>query len=516
MGTEWRRKTLPGEPSVRQSLFFLAAVFAFSAAAACLWLRMNRAPPNWDDAWYLYNSLNLYDTWVDGGIPGLARGFLAALGFKAPLITALPLPLYWILGRHWHAAFGVNIAAMAMLFACTWGIGRRLCGGRAALAAVSIIATLPLLYGLSRWYLVEYPLTALMAGFFWLALVAAEDETLLSAVLLGAAWGVGLLLKSDFPFFALPATAYVIYRRSNRLTAVLAIAIPCLLLAGPWYALHWRATLDNAIAAGFGASAAVQGTGPIFSPGAIARYIGILIEHGISVYYVVLAGIAAGLAIARTRMAFLRRIAPLALWGAPFLIFLLGGNKDIRYIAPILPAFAIAGACALDAAAPNGRWIAAVLAFPWVSFLAVSFGVPYAAADLGYAIRYSSKDWGQDAILTAISKDARYSFGERKTILLASDRGHFNADNFQLTATARRLPFVMETTAYVSGVEEALRQSARASYLVYKSGGEAESPFFNRHFSGLLLRVQQQPQWEEMPLLVLLPDGGIAHILRHR
>jgi hypothetical protein len=59
-----------------------------------LWVRLNRAAPDWDDAWYQSNSLTLYDAWSAGGLAGLARQFLASLGFKAPLITALPLPFY--------------------------------------------------------------------------------------------------------------------------------------------------------------------------------------------------------------------------------------------------------------------------------------------------------------------------------------------------------------------------------------------------------------------------------------
>jgi hypothetical protein len=489
-------------------------LFAFFAAAACVWLRLNRAPPNWDDAWYLSNSLTLYDAWSDGGLLGLGRAFLKALGFKAPLITALPLPFYWIVGRRWHAAFGVNLAAMAVLFVSVWGIGRRLASPRAGVAAAYITATLPLLYGLSRWYLVEYPLTAAMALLFWTALAASETADVLYPASLGVLWGVGLLLKSDFPLFALPVTAYVLYRRSDRVRAAIAMAIPCFVLAAPWYALHWRATWENAVAAGFGPSAVVQGTGAVFSWSAIRLYLAMVVERGLSGYYAVLAAAAMVLAIVRERGAFLRRIAPLALWAVPFLVFLFGGNKDVRYIAPILPAFAIALACALDAAARNFRWAAAALVFPLVSFFAVSFGIPYRTADLGYAIRYSRSDWGQDRILTAIAEDATIRIGERKTILLGTDRGRFNADNFQLTATARRLPFRVETTASAGSFEEALAQAERASYLVYKEGGEAESPFFNRYFPQLLTRVQGLSEWQKMPFALRLPDGGTARILR--
>lgn len=479
-------------------------------------MHLNRAAPNWDDAWYLSNSLTLYDSWSAGGLGGLARHFLASLGFKAPLITALPLPFYWVFGRRWHSAFLVNAAAMMVLFAAVWGIGRRLRGDRAGLIAVYIAGTLPLLYGLSRWYLVEYPMAAAVAVTFWLALVAAGSLSLVPAAALGVACGFGLLLKADFPLFVFPVLIYVAVRRGVGMRGVLAFLLPCLAIAAPWYALHWRATLQNSIAAGFGKSATVQGTGPIFSFAAILAYLRIVVNRGVSTYYVVL-GAGALIAVVLPRQTgVIRRIAVLGLWLAPFLVFLFGGNKDVRYIAPILPAFALTLACLLDAATEGREWIAAViLIFPFVSSLAVSFGWPYQAPGLGYAIRYDRNSWGQDEILTAIANDSDYRYGERKTVLLATDRAHFNADNFALTAVARRLPLQVDTTAYATGLDEVTRQAERSAYVVYKEGGEPESPFFNTHYAELLSRLKDSPDWAEMPFSRPTPDGGTAHIIRH-
>src|SRR4051794_41130345 len=90
----------------------LAALFA---GATVLWLLLDRVPPNWDDAWYLTNSLTVYDGLVSGGIPGYWRELDSAFGFKAPLIAGLPAPLYLIFGRRWHAAYLVNVACLLIL-----------------------------------------------------------------------------------------------------------------------------------------------------------------------------------------------------------------------------------------------------------------------------------------------------------------------------------------------------------------------------------------------------------------
>lgn len=464
------------------------------------------------------NSLGLYDAWHAGGLLGLGRTFLAALGFKAPLVIALPLPFYWIFGRRWHAAFLVNIVAMSILFAAVYQIGRHIRSRQAAIIAVYILGTLPLIYGLARWYMVEYAMTALVAVTYWLALEAADNVSLAPATALGVVCGLGLLLKADFPVFALPILIYAFQRRaSHRLPLVLSILTPCLALAAPWYLYHWRATLDNAIAAGYGSPALVQGTGPIFSMRAISAYFRLVADRGVSVYYLLLGSAASIVLISQRKLKLFRQVSPLLLWLIPFLLFLLGGNKDVRYIAPILPAFALAVGCCVDAATEGRRWIAAaVLIFPFVSLLAISFGWPYHARDAGYAQRYDSNTWGQDEILTAIAGDSVYRYGERKTILLATDRGRFNADNFQLAVMQRQLPLQVETTAYDDSADGVVRHAKGAAYVVYKEGGEPESQFFNKYCSDLVAWLRHSPDWQEMPFSLRIPDGGTARIFRHK
>jgi hypothetical protein len=497
-----------------------AVIYIGAAVIALAWLRLNRAPPNWDDSWYLSNSLTLYDAWTSGGVLGLARQFLAALGFKAPLITALPLPFYLIFGRRWHFAFLVNLAAMLALYAAVWGIGSRLRSARAGLIAVYICATMPLLYGLSRWYMVEYPLAACVAIACWLVIVPENVTRPWVAVPLGIVCGFGMLLKIVFPLFVgLPIGVALFRSRSWR--ALVLVAVPCVLLAGPWYALHWRATVYYALKSGYGDLATAQRTGAVFSIAGISAYLSLLTERGVSVYYIAVAACAGVVVLLRRRFQLFRRISPLAWWLAPFLIFLFGENKDVRYIAPLLPAFALAAACLLDGALEGRRLVApvviiVVLAFPLVSMLAVSFHWPYAAPDRGYAIYYSPNTWLQDDILRTITDSAPIRTGEKKLVLVGTDRGRFNRENFQLTAVQNVLPLEVQTTAYQKDWERLLNLAGSSSYFVYKEGGEPESPFFNTRGAELISYLRNSPEWVEIPFGRGLPDGGTAHILCRR
>ena len=119
-------------------------------------------------------------------------------------------------------------------------------------------------------------------------------------MLFGALCGFGLLLKVSFPLFVLPALVYVWFTSGRRVRPLLWIALPCLLLALPWYAGHLRPTLANALDAGFGAPAAIQGTGPIFSIRTIVTYLSHVAATGVSYYYVALA-LLAGVTLAIRR-----------------------------------------------------------------------------------------------------------------------------------------------------------------------------------------------------------------------
>jgi hypothetical protein len=499
------------------ALRVLCGLFLLFALLTLWWLHLHRAPPSWDDASYLANSLRLYDAWHTGGFLGLGRSFLVALGLKAPLIIALPLPFYWIFGRRWHMAFLVNIVAMLVLFISIYKVGERLRSRRTGLVAVYVTGTLPLLYGLARWYMVEYAMTAMVAAAYWLALIAADDTGTTTAIALGVICGFGLLLKASFPLFVFPVLIYSVWHRPGaRPKLVLSILLPSLGIAAPWYLLHWRATLDNAIDAAYGASGVIYGTGPIFSFAAISAYLRIVSNSGVSLYYVFVAIVASAVLICERR----RRVSglplPLVLWYVAFFVFLFGGNKDVRFIAPILPAFALTIAWILDAAGGRFWATAVVLVFPFLSLLSTSFGWPYEGRDVGYAQRYDANTWGQSELLDVISKDLTYRYGEQKMILVTTDRGHFNGDNFQLAVVERRLPIRVETTAYDKGVADAIHHAGGAAYVIYKEGGEAESPFFNKHSSQVMSELRRSQDWVELPFSVSIPDGGSGRIFRHR
>ena len=498
----------------RSTALLFAAQFLLFAGVTVVWLQLDRAPPDWDDAWYLTNSLILYDALADGGVGSFARKFLEILDFKAPLITALPTPFYLIFGRDWHAAYLVNICAMFLLFASVFWIGNRLRGPRSGLLAVFITGTIPLLYGLSRWYMVEYALTALVAATIGVVIELGDrlGRTRI-ALLFGFLAGFGLLLKVSYPIFVLAPLLFALSRSKQRTRLVIAAAIPCALIAAPWYSQHWHRTLEYALAAGFGKSTIVYGTGPVFSWQSVATYLEQFAREAISTYYVGLAILVGASIVLRRRRDAIPALVPLLIWALPFLVFLFGGNKDIRFVAPLLPAFALALAICLDFAIGPRTWIVLpLLAFPVIQLASTSFGWPYKGFHLGYARQYSAHSWQHEPILEVIAKSTGFRAGEKKLLVVGTDRAWFNANNLGLAAVAAKLPLEIASTAYENDRDSALRLADAAAFFVYKEGGEPESEFFNQHVREVIHHVRSDPQFEELPFGQVLPDGGVVHI----
>ncbi len=500
------------------SAILLIAVFASSTL---VWVMLDRAPPTWDDARYLANSLTVYDALTHGGVVGYLTKLNSVFGFKAPLISALPAPFYLLFGRHWHAAYLVNIAAMLVLFAALYRIARRWWNSRAAVFAIAIAGTMPLLYGLARWYMVEYVLTALTAA---AVCVLVESDWLKRdrhTLAFGAICGFGLLLKISFPLFILAPFVYVWIRSQRRARALLLAALPCLVLALPWYARHLGPTLRFALDSGYGALASNYGTGPVWSLRAITMYLSHVAASGVSYYFFFLAVLLSLWMVLRRQGRLLvssaAPAAPLLIaWLLPFAVLMFGLNKDVRFIAPLLPAAALVCAFLLDFTLPRGRTGAAagalLLAFPMLQMFAVSFGIPYSAAGGNYSRRFNRVAWPHDEILKLIAASCNPRLGERETLLMGADRGAFNADNIELSVVAQQLPFSIETTAHEKDLGILRQRLAQASFFLYKEGGEAESPAFNPYAGELARLVAGDPRFREVPYARRLPDGGVARI----
>jgi hypothetical protein len=517
-----------GNLNHRRFLYF-AAVSLFFVITNAIWLRLDRSPPSWDDGYYLTRSLVMYDALSDDGLVGYAKRSLTVMGDKPPLIAILPTPIYLLVGRRWRAAYGVNLIFLLVMFAVLYGLGRRYGNRRAGLLAVLIAGTMPILYGLTRWYLVECGLTAIVCLAITIASNLKDADDHWKAFLLGATCGFGLLLKFSFPLYVMIPFLYFAIREKRAWLGrrtVLAFGAPVAVIALPWYVVNFHRALATALNAGSEATAKAYKTGDVFSVNDVWRYLVNLFNAGLVFYFVALLLLLALIPFIRPQRK--NGLVLCMLWGSPVLLLAFGHYRDLRYAAPLFPALAVALALLVDAALE--RWRAAavatvvLLALPLFSMLETSFrifgdkrfelgGLLFVAPRLNYARAYNPVSWPQREILMDIHRLAKSRPVE--SLMVGADSVRFNVNNFELAARQERLPFEISTTAYQADTTALLSSLDLTAFFVYKSGGEPDSTF-NSGGDAAIKYAHESGEFTELPIARTLGDGGVAHVLAHR
>jgi hypothetical protein len=514
---------------LRHGLAFII-LCSFFAGTTFLWLWLDHSPPSWDDAYYLSKSLVFYDAFADGGLAGFSKQFLHGMEAKPPLIGALPAPVYWTAGRRTRAAYAVNLAFLLVMFGALYSLGKKYAGPRTGLIAIFVAGTMPILYGLSRWFLVECGLTAIVCVAICVIAEWNEFDGAWKAFLLGAVCGLGMLMKMSFALYVLVPMLYFAFRARSSAKTYMAFVAPIIVLTMPWYFFNFRSVLATALKAGSAGTAQVYGTGEVFSWSGISSYLTNLFNAGPTWYFIALPLLLVAL-VKVTPAAARRGLLLCALWGSPVLFLVFGHYRDLRYAAPLFPALALALAILIETALSNqgmkaGIVACVLLALPLLSMLQTSFGVfgsrfemgglLFVAPRLDYARRYDSAGWPQQEILLDIYRAVKLTGGERKSLILGTDSVRFNADNFQLAAIRNKLPFDITTTAYQTDPAALLAALNSTAYFIHKEGGEAQAANFNNLGSVALKEVRESGRFVELPIARALPDGGIAHVFSNR
>ncbi|MBI3694165.1 MAG: glycosyltransferase family 39 protein [Acidobacteria bacterium] len=404
---------------------------------------------------------------------------------------------------------------------------------RVALLAVFFSLSAPLLAGLSRLFLVEYGLTALV---MWtLVALARWDETRRERWLLavGAFCGLGLLMKITFPLFAGPVVAVLLLRahakRPGRLLAdVLLIALPAVLLAGPWYAHNWESVTRRSFEESY--FAPVHPTERLSPLGAAFEYGVMIVNEGLSAVHVVAAG--AGLAA----WAILRRdnflrgsLVYVIPWLVSLPVFALSENRDLRLIAPMFPALALATAALFDTMLDRRprRWlIAGALAGAGFVTLVHSFSMfsertlrlgrwQILSPTIGYAFRPNPQHWPLAEVIERIAHRERLGPGSRLIAGLGADTWSFNSNNLDLQAVLLKYPFEFYTTAYTASTDEIRRLMSRTQYFLVKEGGTQQPLDRFRSGSRTLDFLLHGPLFREVEPAIGTPDGGRIRIFEN-
>lgn len=491
-----------------------ARVAAAAAFAATAWhIARNATPPTFDDAWYLETSFRLFSALKTG--PGaFAQAYLEAFRVKAPLISLIPLPLYVLFGMGERLAVWANLPLAALAAwawsraAGEWWRGHPRAQEAAALGG-ALCALIPLAYGLSRVFLVETLLSALLGLWAWRCAAARPDDRR-EGLRLGLLLGLGLLTKSTFPLlaagFAWPARERL---RPHAKTAVLAGGA----LAATWYATNLPYVAGFAWSAGFGSVARdYAGEGGL---AARLSWLASIVKNGFSrPLAAAMAAVAAAASLSK------RSVDPgtrAALWGlSPLLVYAAGVNREPRLVAPILPVAALLAArAAVSFHGAAAR--AAVAAVLLATGLAVCVDQTFWAAP-GRALAFNGaptadRGWDRGALVDAVAA----SGGRIAAVALEDVR--LNANNLSSLAAARGLDLRFVSLGYAQTSAEAalirLKDKSCDALVLIEGVPASESPeFLNRANAGVRAMTLSGRLRAAPTARVALAPGVTATVLR--
>jgi hypothetical protein len=363
---------------MRSSLIVAIIVIA-SGASIYRWHRTDTRPPLQDEAIRLRASLHCLEDLQRPIAERFSSLALKRFDSSPPLLYLLTLPFYLTAGTDKGAAGTTNILFVSLLILSVYGIGRRLYTETTGLIAAMLIASYPVIVGLSKFYLVDIPETAMAGLAAYAALRVATSPSPSRSILLGLACGAGLLVSYSFVIYFAGPLAYLLFSSERKLLSTSSLAArrrnillgagATALVAGPWYGVHLPKLISALGGAAWGfPSAAAFFKSLLFYP---CAFIAALLLPMTLLFLVGL-------------VAVLMRRKPVllpALWLlVPMVLLLPVEQKTPRALIPVLPAAALLTAAGISMmrAAPVRRVLTgAAIVVAALNFIALNLGLPW-------------------------------------------------------------------------------------------------------------------------------------------
>jgi len=206
-------------------------------ALTCWWLTQDHSIPVYDAGDHLYTALEYHQMLAAGNLLGpftqntiypILGGIVGALAvFVGGVNVAAPI-------------VGENLIFVPLLALGCYQTGRLLFGRPAGMLAVVFVLGSPLLSSQFHVFMLDAPLTALVAVSVWLMLASKDFSRWEIAALAGLAVGLGFNMKSQFPLFVAGLTLFMLVRGGWRNWRGFAIfCVPAIVVGAPWYIYHF-------------------------------------------------------------------------------------------------------------------------------------------------------------------------------------------------------------------------------------------------------------------------------------
>ncbi len=319
-------------------------IVAAFIAVTCWWLTQDRSIPVFDAGVHLHTAFEYHKMIaagkllepftqesiypILGGVVGALATFIGGVNVASPII-------------------GENLVFVPLLALGCYRAGRHLFGDIAGMFAVVFVLGSPLLIAQFHVFMLDAPLTALVAVSIWLILASDHFSRRGMSGLAGLAVGLGVNMKSQFPLFLVGLIVIVIgcggWRNLRGLCVFCAVAV---VVGAPWYAIHF-AELGRLLELGGNGSGAVPGNLPptLSTDNLLWYFWSVLNSQLLAPLFILAVGGAVWMLIGLVRSGG-RPVAQLELLGgavAAWMAITLTPHHDIRYGMPLLAYTAVIG-----------------------------------------------------------------------------------------------------------------------------------------------------------------------------
>lgn len=521
----------------------LALIWIIQGICNYWWLKVDTRPPYYDMAGHSLITINL--------IQFPERLF--PIGWAQHLLSVGPYPpfayvvaggfgfLFWPTVDTFLAA---NWLFLGILMLAVYEIGRRCAGVSTGIFAALLISLYPMIYGLSRIYLLDLPLTAMVAASIACLFCSEMFRYRAPSIVLGIMLGLGMLTKWTLVIFVLgplAITAYLVIKEPKlRLVNFALTGIVAGIIFLPWYLYNFDRLLDFLQIGGFEA-AVLEGDPSRGTWAAWTYYLEALLNNQVllPLFLLFLVGFVVVLMRWRSNVYFLLLLSWIVV---PYVIFANYDNKDVRYTLPYLPAIALLtsiGIMQLRSRATRSLLMSMGIVMGFAQFGVLTFGVSALAGGViqprvqvsflhmpmtvySEVVHVASppqrQDWQIQTILNRILLDnpVAPSVTRPKEIGVIPNAPHFEMQSFLYFIKVDHMPLSVHTVDRGTR-RESLEQALRSDYLVTKSGGLGPNWTIQDGYE-LTLELQDKNSILGREFKVLdsmpLPDGSTAYIFR--
>ena len=355
------------------------------------WQIVDRAPPAYDEAGYLVNAWMEWNAARHGGFFGLYEAFLTTDPGRPGLLLLMAVPGFLLFGPSLDAGILpfvlLWVIAVVSIYDFTDRAGRELFGldhRQASIAgffASLIFSLYPMTQFESHFFLVEFPEITAAAALNACALRYWVSGRVRWAFAAGVALALGLLTKVTFPCLTFAAASLFLWRlyrdRSPVLAAraILAISLPTLILAAPFYVWNFDTIIETTQFLASADVASVFGLGGGLSIQPILNFIGGMMLQYEFLLCVLLALTFAlfGLGRHKASVAGFSIIAASSL--IPFLIVAFSYFKIERYAYPGFVALFVLAGCGASLIFAARWWIAVTASIVLFTIPVVKVGI---------------------------------------------------------------------------------------------------------------------------------------------